>query len=51
METMISSTREWIGNNHFMKQLERQYNFPVSVYKEHEDGTRTLLRTEVPTTA
>ena len=46
METFISSTREIIGNQNFMKQLDRFYDFPVSVYKENEDGTRVLVRTE-----
>ena len=46
METLVSNYREWAGNNHFMKQLDRFYDFPVSVYKENEDGTRVLVRTE-----
>ena len=41
-----SDTREQIGNRHFMKQLEREYSFPVTVYKLREDGTRELVRVE-----
>lgn len=48
METLISNFREYRGNAHFMKQLERSYDFPVSVYQENEDGTRELLRVENP---
>ncbi|BET51802.1 hypothetical protein RGQ21_67840 [Kitasatospora aureofaciens] len=40
--------REFFGNSHFMKQLERSYDFPVSVYQENEDGTRALVRVEHP---
>ncbi|MEU0912161.1 hypothetical protein [Streptomyces althioticus] len=47
----ISSSREWIGNTHFMKQLDRFYDFPVNVYRENEDGSRVLIRTEASASA
>jgi hypothetical protein len=40
----VSNSREWIGNHEFMKQLDREYSFPVNVYRENEDGTRDLVR-------
>lgn len=46
MDTIVSNYREHMGNAHFMKQLEREYAFPVSVYQENEDGTRELVRVE-----
>jgi len=46
METLVTPFREIIGNINWMKQLDRFYDFPVSVYKENEDGTRVLVRTE-----
>lgn len=51
METLVTPLREIIGNINFMKQLEREYAFPVNVYQENEDGTRVLLRTEAPASA
>lgn len=51
MEIFVSPIREIIGNQIFMKQLEREYSFPANVYKEHEDGTRVLVRTEAPASA
>lgn len=42
--------REYAGNVHFMKQLQREYQFPIEVYKENEHGSRTLLRVENPYT-
>jgi hypothetical protein len=42
----ISAYREWMGDHEFMKQIDREYLFPVDVYKEEEDGSRTLLRSE-----
>jgi hypothetical protein len=44
MDTIVSNYREYMGNAHFMKQLYREYDFPVSVYRENEDGTRSLVR-------
>jgi len=46
MDTPAFNYREYIGNAQFMSQLERQYDFPVSVYLETEDGTRELVRVE-----
>ncbi|MET9816900.1 hypothetical protein [Streptomyces sp. NPDC006355] len=40
----VSNSREWIGNHEFMKQLDREYNFPVLVYKINEDNSRDLVR-------
>lgn len=40
--------REFAGNAHFMKQLQREYFFPVEVYQEDQNGARTLLRVEAP---
>lgn len=40
--------REYAGTTHFMKQLQRDYRFEVQVYKEDENGSRTLLRVENP---
>lgn len=40
--------RDQIGEIHFMSQLERSYPFPVKVYRESEDGSRALVRVEVP---
>ncbi|WP_395759501.1 hypothetical protein OIE82_27245 [Streptomyces althioticus] len=51
METLVTPFREIIGNINWMKQLERQYSFPIDVYKENEDGSRTLLRTEAGASA
>jgi len=48
MDTVISNFREYRGNAHFMSQLEREYRFEVSVYRETEDGTRELVRVENP---
>lgn len=42
------SSREIRGTAHFMKQLDRTYEFPISVFLEDENGTRTLLRVEDP---
>lgn len=47
MDTIVSNYREFMGNAHFMKQLEREYIFPIKVYKEAEDGTRELVRVDV----
>ena len=44
MDTIVSNYREYMGTAHFMKQLNREYFFPVEVYKENEDGTRELVR-------
>jgi hypothetical protein len=44
METIVSNYREFMGNAHFMSQLDREYSFPVNVYRENEDGTRDLVR-------
>lgn len=44
MDTPISNYREFMGNAHFMSQLDREYNFPVRVYQINEDGTRDLVR-------
>jgi hypothetical protein len=48
MNTATTPLREHIGNAHFMKQLQREYRFEVQVYKEDENGSRTLLRVENP---
>lgn len=48
METIVSNYREFIGNAHFMRQLEREYAFPVEVYQEVEDGSRELVRIDYP---
>jgi hypothetical protein len=42
----VSSMREWMGNAHFMSQLNRHYDFPIEVYRESEDGSRALVRVE-----
>jgi len=39
-------SREQIGNIHWQKQFEREYNFPVEVYKLNEVGERELIRIE-----
>lgn len=44
----VSTYREWIGNNEFMSCLDREYVFPVFVYKINEDNTRDLVRIEDP---
>lgn len=48
-QTSPSSMREWMGNAHFMSQLNRSYSFPIEVYRESEDGSRALVRVEYPT--
>ena len=48
MSSEVSTFREYRGNAHFMSQLEREYRFPVNVYKETEDGSRELVRVENP---
>ena len=40
--------REYAGDIHFMQQLQREYSFPVLVYKINEDDTRDLVRIEAP---
>lgn len=42
--------RDYAGNIHFMRQLQREYRFDVQVFKEDENGDRTLLRVENPYT-
>lgn len=44
MDAIVSNYREYMGNAHFMKQLEREYSFPINVYRENQDGTRELVR-------
>jgi len=39
-------SREQIGNIHWQKQFEREYKFPVEVYRKVADGTRELVRVE-----
>lgn len=46
MNTFTLASRDLIGNAHYMKQLERDYRFPVFVVKENDDGTRELIRVE-----
>lgn len=46
MDTIVSNYREFIGNAHFMKQLENIPVFPVHTFKEDENGNRVLLRSE-----
>jgi hypothetical protein len=46
METIVSNYREYMGNAHFMAQLDREYSFPVNVYRENTDGTRELVRVD-----
>lgn len=38
--------REQIGTIHFMKQLQRSYDFPVEIFRVNEDGSRELIRVE-----
>ncbi|MFD5308285.1 hypothetical protein [Streptomyces ardesiacus] len=42
------SSRDIIGGQHFMKQLEREYDFPVNVFQVNKDGSRALVRVENP---
>lgn len=42
------SSRDIIGDQHFMKQLEQIPVFPVSVFQTNEDGSRALVRVENP---
>lgn len=44
--TYGQSTRDWVGNHNFMKQLFREYVFPVEVFRVDENGTRELIRVE-----
>ncbi|WP_371666315.1 hypothetical protein OG306_33325 [Streptomyces sp. NBC_01241] len=46
MDTNTLTSRDLIGSIHFMKQLQREYNFPINVFQEDEHGNRTLLRVE-----
>jgi hypothetical protein len=48
LDHYVSSFREYAGNAHFMKQLEREYSFPVNVFQTTEDGSRALVRVENP---
>jgi hypothetical protein len=45
---VISNFREYMGNAHFMRQLDREYIFPVEVYTVKENGKRELVRVEDP---
>lgn len=40
------SSRDIIGDQHFMKQLEREYDFEVLVFRLNRDGSRELVRVE-----
>ena len=40
------SLRDQVGNAHFLKQLEREYDFPVEVFRLTVDGGRELVRVE-----
>ena len=46
METLVSNYREFMGNAHFMKQLENIPVFPVEVFKVNDSGERELIRVE-----
>ncbi|WP_198544773.1 MULTISPECIES: hypothetical protein [unclassified Streptomyces] len=48
--TQAIDYREYRGNMHFMRQLQREYQFPIQVFQEDENGRRTLLRVENPYT-
>ena len=46
MNLFTLSSRDLIGDTHYMKQLEDIPVFPVEVFQEDEHGFRTLLRVE-----